>query len=85
MIATLKDALQELRTAVEIFAAQCDPGDVTIGEGNWLNTTLPVLTTPALAEALSKLPGIAKVEAPRTLTPDTARPLPKARPKGPGF
>jgi len=67
----LKNAQKELRDTVEKFAAQ-HSGQVIVGkEDLWLNSSLQIQTTPALAEQLRKVKGISDVSEPRKLTPDS--------------
>lgn len=63
-----KEAQKELRSIVEAFAA-AHTGQVTVGkEDAWINNTLKIETTAALAAELRKVKGISDVSAPRQIS-----------------
>ena len=86
-IQMMKDAHKEFRGIVEKFAAQ-HPGQITVGtEDAWINQTLKIEAEPAIAEKLSKVPGIGDVSAPRPITYHviTNKPAETRRPYGKHF
>jgi len=76
-IKMLKEAQKAFRAIVEGFAAK-HPGQVTVGdEDAWINGTLKVETTPALAEKLRKVKGIGDVSEPMRIVCESKPHQPK--------
>ena len=70
-IELLKQAHEAFRGIVEDFAKK-HPGKIIVGEGAWINNTLRIEAEPAVAQELSKVPGIGKVDGvSRPLQPES--------------